>query len=329
MKTLVLLFFTVIISLFTSCTSLDPSRPFSPGKQQEFVASSAKLKCLWKDGSFTEGPTIDKSGAVLFTDIRNNRIMKYDPDTGMTSIFRTNSGSANGLFMTQKGELLACEGASGGNRRISITDRNGIIKTLTDSYMGKKFNSPNDITVAANGDIYFTDPRYGANADEPKEFPFEGVFLIRNGKTILATKETEKPNGLLISKDGKTAFIADNNPKGARELLRFDIEKDGTFSNKTLLYKFSGNQRGIDGMAMDSEGNIYATAGKGAESGIYVFSPNGSHLALIELPDKPTNCTFGGPTAPNTLYITCQVKRQPDKYRKFGLFKIELKKSDQ
>ena len=326
MKQSILLF--LLSSLLFSCTSLDPEKPFTPQKQNEIISSDAKLKMLWKDGSFTEGPTVDKSGAVLFTDIRNNRIMKYDPDSGMTSVYRTESASANGLMFTKDGSLIACEGADGGNRRLSIA-KEGQIKSLVDNYKGKKFNSPNDVSIAPNGDVYFTDPRYKARKTEPKELDFEGVFLVRKGKAILATKETERPNGILISKDGLTAFVADNNnsPNGARELLKFKIEKDGTFSNKKVLFKFKNNQRGMDGMTLDSDGNIYATAGRGAESGIYVFSPEGKHLAFIELPDMPTNCIIAPGT--NTLYITCQVKRQPNEYKKFGLFKINLlKKAD-
>jgi sugar lactone lactonase YvrE len=322
--------FSIILSLiiFASCSSLDPDRPFTPQKQDEIVPKTAKLKLLWKDGSFTEGPTIDKNGAVLFTDIRNNRIMKYDPDLGSVAIYRTQSNSANGLAMTKDGMLIACEGADGGTRRLTITNNSGKIKVLTDNYQGKKFNSPNDVTVAVNNDIYFTDPRYKARPEEKRELDFEGVFLVRNGKTTVATKEVERPNGILISKDGKTAFLSDNNNTkgGAKELLKFKIQKDGTFTDKEVLFRFKQNQRGIDGMTLGSMGNIYATAGKGKESGVYILSPEGEHLAYIQLPDKPTNCTFGGASEANTLYITCQVKRQPNDYKKFGLFKIKLNK---
>ena len=312
-------------SLFMfSCKTVEGN--FVPTKQLEIVSSASKLKQLWAGGKFTEGPTIDNAGNVLFTDIRVNRIMKYDRKTGYTSIYRKNSNGANGLLF-RKGKLYSCEGADLQFGSVAVTEINGEKRVLASEYKGKKLNSPNDLVMANNGVIYFTDPRYGST--EGKELDFEGVFMIKRGKTILATKETERPNGILISYDQKTMFIADNNnkPGGARTLLKFDIKSDGTLTNRKVLFSFRDDQRGMDGMAMDKEGNIYATAGKGADSGIYVFSPEGVHLAFIPLPDMPTNCAFGGSGEKNMLYITCQANRQPNSNKKFGLFRIELNKS--
>ncbi|MCM8528541.1 MAG: SMP-30/gluconolactonase/LRE family protein [Lentisphaeraceae bacterium] len=307
-----------------SCKST--SEVFTPTQQLDIVSSAVKLEKLWGGGSFTEGPTADSEGNILFTDIRVNRIMKYDRKSGKTSIFKNNSNGANGLLY-RKGKLYSCEGADLQFASVAVTETNGEKTLLAGEYRGKKLNSPNDLVMSNNGLIYFTDPRYGST--EGKELDFEGVFLIRKGKVILATKETERPNGILLSHDQQTLYVADNNnnPGGARTLLKFDIDNDGTLKNKTVMFSFKDHQRGIDGMAMDSDGNIYATAGKGADSGIYVFSPEGDHLAFIELPDIPTNCTFGGPGEENILYITCQVERQPHANKKFGLFRIELNKS--
>lgn len=319
------IFLVCISSLFMfSCKTIEGN--FAPQKQLDIVSSAAKLEELWAGGKFTEGPTVDNEGNVLFTDIRVNRIMKYDRTTGHTSIFRKNTNGANGLLF-RKGKLYSCEGADLQFASVAVTETNGEKTVLSNNYNGKKLNSPNDLVMANNGVIYFTDPRYGST--EGRELDFEGVFMIKKGKTILATKETQRPNGILISHDQRTLYIADNNnnPGGARDLLKFDIDRDGLLKNKKVLFSFRDDQRGMDGMAMDEEGNIYATAGKGAESGIYVFSPEGVHLAFIPVPDMPTNCTFGGPGEENMLYITCQAKRQPDNDKKFGLFRIELKKS--
>jgi sugar lactone lactonase YvrE len=321
LKTIVLLCFATLLA---SCQSSESA--FQATRQNDFISTDSKLQELWADGVFTEGPTIDHEGNVLFTDIRINHIKKFNIQTGKVSIYKENSNGTNGLFF-QQDSLYSCEGAGHQLTSVAKTDLSGKKEILASHWQGQKLNSPNDLYIAQNGDLYFTDPRYGSA--KGKELNFEGVFCIRNKELILATNETERPNGILISHDGKHAFVADNNnsENGARDLLKFAINNDGTFSHKEILFSFQPHQRGIDGMTMDSEGNIYATSGKGAESGIYIFSQSGANLAFIQLPEKPTNCTFGGPTEKNTLYITCQARRQPHVNQKFGLFKIELKKS--
>lgn len=296
---------------------------FKPTAQTRFVSKKARLELLWGEGSFTEGPAVASDGQVLFTDIRNNRIMVFNPDTNKTRVFRENSGSANGLAFTRDGLLLNCEGADGGGRRLSMTMFDKITETLVDNWRGKKLNSPNDVTVSPAGVIYFTDPRY--RGPESREIDFEGVFMVEKKKAILATKEVERPNGIAISADGKHAYISDNNNdySGAHQLLAFDINKDGTFANKRVLFDFGSGRRGIDGMTLDPKGNIYATAGAGRNAGVYIFGPKGEHLAKIPVPDLPTNCTFGN--EPGLLYITAQTPAKQGEAKKFGLYRIRLK----
>ena len=298
--------------------------PFEPINQYSIIAEDAKMELLWEGGKFTEGPTLDADGAVIFTDIFSNKIMRFDPKTGKTALWRDNSGSANGLKATKKG-LLVCEGADGGFRAVSLI-KNGKRTVIADKFENKKFNSPNDIDEAPNGDLYFTDPRYVGK--ESMEIPFEGVFLIRNGKVSLATKELQRPNGIVITRDGKYAIIADNNnnPGGNRTLVKMAIKEDGTLYDKKILFSFRDDQRGFDGLALDMEGNIYATAGLGADAGIYVFSPEGKHLAFIDVPENPTNCTFGGVGEENVLYFTAQVITGNTKPLNMGLYRIKLKK---
>ena len=316
--------FGLVVPFFFSFA--DVPTEFIPLKQSEIVPKTSKLEKLWSGGKFTEGPTPDAQGNILFTDIPKNQIMKYDHKNGKVSLFKENSNGANGLCF-KDGRLYSCEGAKLQYASVAYSDPSGKKVVLVDSYMGKKLNSPNDLVITSRDDIYFTDPRYGSM--KGIELGFEGIFLIRDKKIILATKETERPNGILISHDEKYLFIADNNnqPGGARTLLKFDIQEDGTLANKKILFSFKDSQRGMDGMAMDSEGNIYATAGKRKDSGIYVFSPGGKHLAFIELPDIPTNCAFGGPGEKDVLYITAQAERQPHENKSFGLFRIKLNKS--
>ena len=284
----------------------------------DLTSNKTPLQLLWDEGTFTEGP-VPYQNTILFTDLRRNRIMQFHPRTKRVSVFREDSGSANGLGVDSEGNLLACEGADGGNRRISITGKDGQINTLVDNFEGKKFNSPNDIAIAPNGTVYFTDPRY--RGPESVELDFEAVYYVQDGIAKIATRHTERPNGLLISSDGKTAYVADNNNQagGARTLLKFDIREDGSFANKAVLFAFADHQRGIDGMALDKAGNIYATAGKGKDAGIYIFTPAGNLLHKINVPDFPTNCTFDG----EWFYVTAMVRENENGERAFGLYRIK------
>lgn len=314
-----------LYAAITCLTRLGIAADFNPTAQEAIVGRDAKLELLWAEGEFTEGPALAPDGSIVFSDI-GNTIYRFDPKAKKVEVFREKSGRANGLMFNQRGELVACEGANtGGGRRISITRAGGKIETLSDNYDGNRFNSPNDLAIAPSGDVYFTDPRYVG--DDPRDLDFEGVFLVKpSGATSIATRDVQKPNGILISQDGKTAFVADHPPEKQRErsLLRFEIAEDGTLTNKRVLHTFAG--RGIDGMTLDVEGNIYATAGSGADAGVYVFSPEGKQLARIALPGDPTNCVFGGGDEANVLYITGAAPTKAGGATKYGLYRIALKK---
>lgn len=315
---------------------------FTPVKQRALVPENAKLEELWSDGEFTEGPALGPDGSIYFSDI-GTKIFRFDPKTKETKLFRDPSGRSNGLIFDAQGRLIACEGANtGGGRRISITTgidgaKDGKIETLAGSYKGKRFNSPNDLAVDRLGRVYFTDPRYVG--DDPRDLDFEGIFLVgapvagKESEVTIATKDVQKPNGILVSADGGLVFVADNNPKGNVQLVSFEVEQDGALAGKKVLFDFVSG-RGIDGMTLDSQGNIYATAGTGEKAGIYIFSKTGEHLAFIPTPGDPTNCTFGFGLAPETnppsrpqsyLYITASTGPKKDgKDPKFGLFRIKL-----
>lgn len=267
----------------------------------KIVPKDAKLEKLWGDGEFTEGPAYGPDHCVYFSDI-GNRIMKYDPSTGKTTEFRNPSGRANGLDFDPKGRLVAAEGANkGGNRRVSISDKDGTVRVLADNWMGKKFNSPNDLTIDSKNRIYFTDPRYVG--DEPREIDTESVYRIDpNGKVTQIIADVQKPNGIILSPDMKTLYLADNHPTKNRFLLAYPLNDDGTVGKKKVLHDFAPD-RGIDGMAIDVKGNIYATAGKGKTAGVTIFSPDGKKLDFIATPEDPSNCVFGGADR-KMLYIT-------------------------
>jgi gluconolactonase len=284
-----------------------------------FFPEGAKLEKLWGDGEFTEGPAYGPDHCVYFSDI-GNRIMKYDPATGKTSEYRSPSGRANGLDFDPQGRLVAAEGANtGGNRRVTVTEKDGTVRALADKWQGKRFNSPNDLTIDTKGRVYFTDPRYVG--DEKREIDTESVYRIDpDGSVTQIIVDVEKPNGIVLSPDMKTLYVADSNPKGKQQLLAFDLKADGSVGPKRMLHDF-GKDRGIDGMCCDAKGNVFATAGQGKTAGVYVFSPEGKQLAFLPTPETPTNCVFGGKDR-KTLYITAgkSLYRVPTTSEGFAVF---------
>jgi gluconolactonase len=274
---------------------------FAPGADAPLIPADAKLEKLWSEGEFTEGPAYGPGGCVYFSDI-GNRILKYNPATGKTTEYRKPSGRANGLDFDPRGRLVACEGANtGGNRRVTITEKDGTVRVLADRYQGKRFNSPNDVTIDTKGRVYFTDPRYVG--DEPRELDSESVYRIDpDGSVTRIITDVEKPNGIVLSPDMKTLYLADSNSKGKRQLLAFPLKPDGTVGEKRVLYDF-GKDRGIDGMCVDADGNVYGAAGQGKTGGVYVFSPDGKMLGFLPTPETPTNCVFGGKDR-KMLYVT-------------------------
>ncbi|VTS03208.1 SMP-30/gluconolactonase/LRE family protein [Tuwongella immobilis] len=283
-----------LVTVFLLTTSLSAA---------PIVPADAKLEQLFKGGEFTEGPAQGPDGMIYFSDI-GNRILRYDPKSGKTTEFRNPSGRSNGLKFDRFGNLIACEGANtGGRRRISKTDTQGNISTVAERYRGKRFNSPNDLTIDTAGRIFFTDPRYVG--DEPLELASEDVYRIdQDGTVYQIITGISKPNGIVITPNRKTLYLALSSgaPEGKRQLVSFPLRDDGTVGKMTVLHDF-GADRGIDGMAIDTEGRIYATAGKKDTAAIVIFSPTGKILEKIPLPEDPSNCCFGG-EGNQLLYIT-------------------------
>ncbi|MCB1232907.1 MAG: SMP-30/gluconolactonase/LRE family protein [Verrucomicrobiae bacterium] len=276
--------------------------------------------------AFTEGPAWHaESESVFFTDIENNRIMRRMKD-GSLQVYRQPSGKANGLVFDQQGRLYACEG---GDKRVTRTELDGTITILAANFKGAAYNSPNDLAIAPDGSVYFTDPRYGApegmeiiDADGK---PVEGVYRIApdGGITQVITHEVDRPNGVLVSPDGKLLYVADNVNSGPnavggnRKLWRFDLNADGSadLESRKLLFDW-GTDRGPDGMCLGPDGNLYVaagfnfpslpaeTAGKN-KAGVYVISPDSGELVTFyAIPeDMVTNCTFGGVDG-KTLFVT-------------------------
>ena len=258
--------------------------------------------------SFTEGPAWDGE-AVLFTDIPNSCIMRYTPDSRECTVYRSGTNGANGLMFDETGRLYGCEGSG---RRIVRYERDGETTVIADNFEEKRLNSPNDLAFDRQGCLWFTDPRYGDRTDD-LELDHQSVFRLvplsdDTWKIIRVTSDTTKPNGLLISADRNWLYVAQSEygDNKNRELRAYPIRDDGTVSGYEVLHNFYPH-RGVDGMCLDTEGNIIAAAGwrkSGPGPMIYIFAPNGRVLETHAIPaDIPTNCTFGDVDL-QTLYVT-------------------------
>ncbi len=266
------------------------------------------FEALTKPLGLTEGPAWDGAG-LLFTNIPNSRILRYDGQTGKISVVRTGTNNANGLMLDKDGRLYACEG---GGRRMTRYEPDGTTTVICDNYQGQRLNSPNDLAIDKQGRIWFTDPRYGDFRDD-MELDHESIYRLDpqsdgSWSIIRMTFDTTAPNGLLLSPDNKTLYVAQSKygDNEKRELRAYGISDDGTLGQYSVLHNFYPH-RGIDGMCLDTDGNIIATAGwevSGPGGMIYVFAPNGRVIETHPVPAKrPTNCTFGDADL-RTLYVT-------------------------
>ena len=266
-------------------------------------------------GGTAEGPAWDGS-ALLFTHIPASRIIRYDPQDRGSSVYRSDTNNANGLMFDPQGRLYACEG---GARRVVRYEADGSATVLADSYEGKRLNVPNDLAIDPNGSVWFTDPFYeGAGGEwsndrSNKDLDHDSVYRLDeqdDGSWSIArvTFDTTRPNGLLFSLDHKTLYVAQSgrNADEKRELRAYPVNDDRSLGDHTVLHDF-GAHRGIDGMVLDTEGNIVATAGfdeSGPGPMIYVFAPDGEVIETHPTPtDRPTNCSFGGSDL-TTLFVT-------------------------
>jgi gluconolactonase len=288
------------ISLSLSAAAIDDPEVLNPAALG-VIEPGAKLERVWSEGEFTEGGAMAADGSVLFSDI-GNRILKFDPLTSRTTVFREPSGRANGLIFLPDGRLVVAEGAnSGGGRRVAIIDASGSVSTLAEGFEGKRFNSPNDLAVDAFGRVYVSDPRYVG--EEPRELDDEAVYRIdADGLVRKLATTAHKPNGLAISPDGKVLYVSDNGPK-RKALLAVPLSPAGDLNGTVRVLKDFGDGRGIDGMTVTTDGLIVAAAGAGNLSGVYIYDPKGIPVAFIATPEVPSNVEFGG-LKRQTLYIT-------------------------
>jgi gluconolactonase len=259
--------------------------------------------------TLTEGPAWDGSG-LLYNECSAHTTFRWDPATGRSEVWRTQTGAANGMTFDRSGSLWACEGDA--HRVTKIDPKNPSVEpvVIADAFRGQTLNWPNDIAVSSTGRVYFTDPNYTSN---PNNLPHESVYMAEHSfggswSVTRLTFDTTKPNGVLMSRDEKTLYVAESPhlPGLPRRLLGYPVMDNGTLGRGDELFNF-GASRGIDGMTLTTDGQIVATAGSpqpGPGSMIYVFEPSGLVRSTHRTPaESPTNCTFGGGSL-GDLYVT-------------------------
>lgn len=280
-----------------------------------------KLEALWEKGGFTEGAAAGPDGKLYFSNFAQPfesgpaQVMKFDPATGGVAVHCPDSGMGNGLMFTRDGRLIGCCASPlGGHRALVEFKADGQVKVLAGKFEGKRFNSPNDLVIDRKGRIYFTDPKY-VGPEEMELDRFNVYRLDPDGALKIATSAISKPNGIILSPDQKTIYIAETDngsakadietgfQKGRMTLNAFPVDEAGNLGERRVLVDF-GDQLGVDGMTVDTEGRIYAAVRSEARPGIRVFSPEGRELAHLPTPDLPTNCCFGRAGELNRLYIT-------------------------
>lgn len=267
-----------------------------PGQFSKIVSTNSELKKLAGGMKFVEGPVwVPRDGGYLiFSDIPAEELKQWSEKSGLVT-YRTNDHGINGNTVDKRGRLVSCEHLG---RRVSVTEKDGAVKTLVDNFEGKRFNSPNDVVVKSDGTVWFTDPDYGLG-NQPKEVA--GMFVYRfdpKSKELKSVaKDLDHPNGLCFSPNEKLLYVADS---GAPHHIKvYDVEKKGGLSNGRV---FCVIDKGVpDGIRADKKGNIYSSAG----DGVQIFNPEGKLIGKILIPESPANLCFGGKDS-KTLFITAR-----------------------
>jgi gluconolactonase len=272
--------------------AISTSSVFGKNGDDGIIAKNAKIEQAGSGYAFTEGPAVAPDGKVYFTDQPNDRIYVWDEKTGI-ALWLEGTGRSNGMYFNKLGQLVTCADEE---NQLAYFDENKKLVTLHKGYNGKHLNAPNDLWIALGGGIYFSDPYYHRSwwPEGHKEIQdTRGVyFLSQDGQIKRVIDDFKTPNGLIGTPDGKTLYVADIQ---ANETWRYDIQKDGTLTNKTFFAP-----KGSDGMTIDHKGNVYLTSGK-----VWVYDPNGKLIQEIEFPESPANICFGGKKR-NTLFVTAR-----------------------
>jgi len=291
------------------------------------VPADAAIERLGDGFKWTEGPVWIHAGYLLFAEIPSNRIMKWSPRGGMsvfmhpsgytgTEPFKGPESGSNGMTLDPQGRLTVAGHARRNVYRLESLEKGATLTVLAEKYEGKRLSSPNDLVYKSDGSLYFTDPPYGlptqGDNDPQKELSFNGVFRIPNAgahragappddnKLQLIIKDLTRPNGIAFSPDEKYLYIAVSDP-AHKVWMRYDVQPDGSVANGRVFYDSTPNKApgSPDGIKVDRKGNLYGSG----PGGLWIFSPEGTHLGTLKLPENMANLNWGDADA-KTLYIT-------------------------
>lgn len=270
------------------------------------VVAGAVLEHLYRGAAWTEGPVwLAESHRIRFSDIPNDRILEFDAASGSTSVFRRSVGYANGRTLDRSGRVVEC---SHGRRAVELADRDGTPRTIVDRWENHRFNSPNDVVVASDGAVWFTDPPYGIHSSGREGYPgepeYEGCFVFRHdpatGTTRPVITDMTHPNGLAFSPDESVLYVADSGrlwiDDGPHHVRRYRVSGAEVGEGEV----FAVVEHGVpDGMRVDEHGRLWVAAA----DGVHVLRPDGTPAGFVPVPEVVGNLCFGGPDG-HDLYIT-------------------------
>ncbi len=269
------------------------------------VKVTARVEKLYEGCRWAEGPAyFPAQRSLVWSDIPNDRMLRFDEATGATGVFRAPAGYSNGNTVDREGRLVSCEH---GNRRVTRTEHDGSITVLAERFEGKRFNSPNDVVVKADGSIWFTDPAYGIDSDyegfkAESEIGACHVYRVdpRSGAIRIAADDFVRPNGLAFSPDERLLYIADTGishmKDGPKHIRVFRVADDGKLSGGEVFADCTNAV--FDGFRLDTEGRIWSSAG----DGVHCLEPDGTLIGKVLVPERVANVVFGGPKR-NRLFI--------------------------
>jgi gluconolactonase len=265
------------------------------------VKTSARVEKLWEGCRWAEGPAwFPAHRSLVWSDIPNDRILRFDETTGQVGVFRQPAGNTNGHTVDRQGRLVSCEH---GNRRVTRTEHDGAITVIADRYQGKRFNSPNDVVVKSDGSIWFSDPSYGIESDYEgnkgvSEIGRNNLYRVdgSTGEITIVADDFVAPNGLAFSVDESILYVSDTGSPKTRHMRAFTVNDDGTLGGGDV---FAVCTNGLfDGFRLDDAGRIWASAA----DGVHCYHPDGTLLGKVLVPEVVANVCFGGAKR-NRLFI--------------------------